>query len=72
MARSSPSVRVHSALNGLTIEGSSWVPLPRRELQHRQRGFRFENTLNGEDIRRLFELGLDARDPELEPEAQAA
>jgi hypothetical protein len=25
--------------------------------------------LSGEDIRRLFELRLDARDPELQPEA---
>jgi hypothetical protein len=33
---------------------------------------RFESRLSGEDIRRLFELRLDARDPELEPEAQAA
>jgi hypothetical protein len=33
---------------------------------------RFESTLSGEDIRRLFELRLDARDPELEPEARAA
>jgi hypothetical protein len=39
------------------------------ELQLRQRGFRFENMLNGEDIRRLFELRLDARDPEAELEA---
>ena len=30
---------------------------------------RFESTLSGEDIRRLFELRLDARDPELQPEA---
>jgi hypothetical protein len=30
---------------------------------------RFESTLSGEDIRRLFELHLDARDPELEAEA---
>jgi hypothetical protein len=30
---------------------------------------RFENTLSGEDLRRLFELRLDARDPELETEA---
>jgi hypothetical protein len=27
---------------------------------------RFESTLSGEDIRRLFESRLDARDPELE------
>jgi hypothetical protein len=33
---------------------------------------RFESTLSGEDIRRLFELRLDARDPELEAEAAAA
>jgi hypothetical protein len=30
---------------------------------------RFEHSLSGEDIRRLFELRLDARDPELEAEA---
>lgn len=30
---------------------------------------RFETTLSGEDIRRLFELRLDARDPEAELEA---
>jgi hypothetical protein len=30
---------------------------------------RFESTLSGEDIRRLFELRLDARDPELDAEA---
>ena len=30
---------------------------------------RFESTLSGEDVRRLFELRLDARDPELELEA---
>ena len=30
---------------------------------------RFEHTLSGEDIRRLFELRLDARDPEAEREA---
>ena len=29
----------------------------------------FESSLSGEDIRRLFELRLDARDPELEAEA---
>jgi hypothetical protein len=29
----------------------------------------FQSTLSGEDIRRLFELRLDARDPELQPEA---
>ena len=28
-----------------------------------------ESRLSGEDIRRLFELRLDARDPELQPEA---
>jgi hypothetical protein len=33
---------------------------------------RFESTLSGEDIRRLFELRLDARDPEAELEAEAA
>jgi hypothetical protein len=31
---------------------------------------RFEPTLSGEDIRRLFELRLDAREPE--PEFEAA
>jgi hypothetical protein len=30
---------------------------------------RFESTLSGEEIRRLFELRLDARDPEAELEA---
>lgn len=30
---------------------------------------RFESALSGEDIRRLFELRLDAREPELQPEA---
>jgi hypothetical protein len=30
---------------------------------------RFETPLSGEDIRRLFELRLDARDPEAELEA---
>jgi hypothetical protein len=29
----------------------------------------FAATLSGEDIRRLFELRLDARDPELQAEA---
>jgi hypothetical protein len=33
---------------------------------------RIESRLSGEDIRRLFELRLDARDPELEPDAEAA
>jgi hypothetical protein len=33
---------------------------------------RFETTLSGEDIRRLFELRLDARDPAIQPEAAAA
>ena len=32
---------------------------------------RFESTLSGEDIRRLFELRLDAREPEIELEAAA-
>jgi hypothetical protein len=32
---------------------------------------RFESTLSGEDIRRLFELRLDAREPEPELEAAA-
>jgi hypothetical protein len=30
---------------------------------------RFDSSLSGEDIRRLFELRLDARDPEAELEA---
>ena len=30
---------------------------------------RYETTLSGEDIRRLFEVRLDAREPELELEA---
>jgi hypothetical protein len=30
---------------------------------------RFESSLSGEDIRRLFESRLDARDPETELEA---
>jgi hypothetical protein len=34
------------------------------ELQPRRQ--RFESTLSGEDIRRLFELRLDAREPEAE------
>ena len=38
--------------------------VPRRE--------RFENTLSGEDVRRLFELRLDAREPEAELETEAA
>ena len=29
----------------------------------------FQSTLSGEDIRRLFELRLDAREPEVELEA---
>ena len=33
------------------------------------RRLRFEATLSGEDIRRLFELRLDAREPEIEPQA---
>jgi hypothetical protein len=33
---------------------------------------RFESTLDGEDLRRLFELRLDARDPEAEVELEAA
>ena len=33
---------------------------------------RFDSSLSGEDIRRLFELRLDARDPEAELEAEAA
>jgi hypothetical protein len=38
------------------------------ELQARRSSF--ESTLSGEDIRRLFELRLDAREPE--PELEAA
>jgi hypothetical protein len=38
------------------------------ELQPRQMSF--ESRLSGEDIRRLFELRLDAREPE--PELEAA
>ena len=30
---------------------------------------RYETTLSGEDIRRLFEVRLDAREPEVELEA---
>jgi hypothetical protein len=30
---------------------------------------RYETSLSGEDIRRLFELRLDAREPELDLEA---
>jgi len=30
---------------------------------------RLESTVSGEELRRLFELRLDARDPELRPEA---
>jgi hypothetical protein len=37
------------------------------EIQPRR--LRFEATLSGEDIRRLFELRLDAREPEIEPQA---
>jgi hypothetical protein len=37
------------------------------ELQPRR--LRFETTLTGEDIRRLFELRLDAREPEAIAEA---
>jgi hypothetical protein len=37
------------------------------EIQPRR--LRFESTLSGEDIRRLFELRLDAREPEIEPQA---
>jgi hypothetical protein len=33
------------------------------------RRLRFESTLSGEDVRRLFELRLDAREPEIEPQA---
>jgi hypothetical protein len=33
---------------------------------------RFESTLSGEDVRRLFELRLDAREPEFQPEVEAA
>jgi hypothetical protein len=30
---------------------------------------RLESTVSGEELRRLFELRLDAREPELRPEA---
>jgi hypothetical protein len=33
---------------------------------------RFESTLSGEELRRLFELRLDARDPEIDVELEAA
>ncbi len=33
------------------------------------RSTRYQATLSGEDIRRLFEVRLDAREPELELEA---
>ena len=33
---------------------------------------RYETTLSGEDIRRLFEVRLDAREPEVELHAEAA
>jgi hypothetical protein len=42
--------------------------VPVIELQPRQMSF--ESRLSGEDIRRLFELRLDAREPE--PELEAA
>ena len=32
---------------------------------------RFESKISGEDLRRLFELRLDAREPELEAAAAA-
>jgi hypothetical protein len=35
----------------------------------RARRLSFESTLSGEDIRRLFELRLDAREPEAEAAA---
>ncbi len=38
-------------------------------LELRPRRSRYETTLSGEDIRRLFEVRLDAREPELELEA---
>ena len=34
------------------------------------RATRYETTLSGEDIRRLFEVRLDAREPELELELE--
>lgn len=37
------------------------------ELQPRRA--RYETTLSGEDIRRLFEVRLDGREPEIELEA---
>ena len=33
------------------------------------RSTRYETTLSGEDIRRLFEVRLDSREPEFELEA---
>jgi hypothetical protein len=38
-------------------------------LELRTRRLSFESTLSGEDIRRLFELRLDAREPEAEAAA---
>ena len=35
-------------------------------IQPRPPSARYETTLSGEDIRRLFEVRLDAREPELE------
>jgi hypothetical protein len=38
-------------------------------LEIQPRSARYETTLSGEDIRRLFEVRLDAREPEFELEA---
>jgi hypothetical protein len=47
---------------GVREEAVQVIEIPPRRL-------RFESTLSGEDIRRLFELRLDAREPEIEPQA---
>lgn len=41
-------------------------------IEAQPRSTRYETTLSGEDIRRLFEVRLDAREPELELELEAA
>jgi hypothetical protein len=38
-------------------------------IQLAPRGERYETSLSGEDIRRLFEVRLDSREPEVELEA---
>jgi hypothetical protein len=38
-------------------------------LEVQPRSTRYETTLSGEDIRRLFEVRLDSREPEFELEA---